>query len=109
MTLTEINTMMASIGLPYTYYSFPIGHVPEPPYFAFFYPNSDNFGADNVVYQKINSVSIELYSKTPDFEAETQIESVLDANHIYWEKDSVFLDSEQLYETIYEMEILING
>ena len=109
MTLTEINDMMASIGLPYTYYSFPVGNVPAPPYFVFFYSDSDNFGADNKVYQCINTVNIELYSKLPDFEAEKQIEDVLESNGIYWNKSHVYLASEELYETVYEMEILING
>lgn len=109
MTYKEINDLMAAIGLPYTYYSFPIGEVPDLPYFVFFYPESDNFGADNQVYQEITAVSIELYSKRKDFSSEKRIEDVLNANKIYWEKSSAFLTSEDMHETIYEMEIVVNG
>ena len=109
MTFEEVKNIVESIGLPFVYYQFPIGQVPDLPYVIYYYPSSDNFSADDHVYQKIESLNIEVYTKEKDFAVEKQIEDVLDEHLIFWQKSESYITSENMYEVIYEMEVLIDG
>lgn len=109
MTFEEVKEMIASMGFPYTYHFFPIGEVPAPPYVVFYYPQSNNFDADDQVYQRVESLNIELYTPIKSFRAEKAVEDVLNANNIVWEKSETYIQSEHMYEVLYEMEIVING
>lgn len=109
MTFLEVKNMIESIGLPFVYYQFPINQAPSLPYVIYYYPNSDNFGADNYVYQKIQTLNIEVYTKDKDFAIEKQVEDVLDEHLIFWNKSESYITSENMYEVIYEMEVLIDG
>lgn len=109
MTYKEIAQMINSIGLPYTYYSFPIGNVPDLPYVVFYYPSNDDLAADNTNYQKIVRLNIELYTKNKDFATEELVESVLNAHDLVFSRSEDYLTSENMYEVLYEMEVLIKG
>ncbi len=108
MTYQEIISILSEIDLPYAYDHFAEGESPDPPFMVFLFPRSDNFGADNKVYQKINVLHIELYTdkKSPDIE--TQVEAVLDKYELFYEKTEVWIASERLYEVLYEMEVIQN-
>lgn len=108
MTYQEIQSILSEIDLPYAYDHFAEGESPDPPFMVFLFPRSDNFGADNKVYQKINVLHIELYTdkKSPDIE--TQVEAVLDKYELFYEKTEVWIASERLYEVLYEMEVIQN-
>ena len=108
MTYQEILSILSEIDLPYAYDHFAEGESPDPPFMVFLFPRSDNFGADNKVYQKINVLHIELYTdkKSPDIE--TQVEAVLDKYELFYEKTEVWIASERLYEVLYEMEVIQN-
>lgn len=109
MTYEEVKTMMESMGFPTAYYQYPINQVPSLPFTVFYYPNTNNFAADNEVYTKIESLNIELYTANKSFADEETVESVLKANNLVWQKSETYLDSEHMYEVLYEMEIYING
>lgn len=109
MTVEEIYEMVEAIGLPCTYYSFPEKEAPSLPYVVFYFPNSNNFPADDRVYAHITSLNIELYTNEKSFEYEAAVESVLDLHGMVWEKSESYLNSEQMYEVLYEMEIIVNG
>lgn len=68
-------------------------------------PNSNNFGADGMVYLKINEVHIELYTDCKDLSAEQKTETVLDKYGIFFEKSEVWIESEKLYEVLYKFEM----
>ena len=108
MTYQEILSILSEIDLPFAYDHFAEGESPEPPFMVFLFPRSNNFGADNKVYQKINVLHIELYTdkKSPDIE--TQVEAVLDKYELFYEKTEVWIASERLYEVLYEMEVIQN-
>lgn len=109
MTLKEIEQMIASIGLPYVYYSFPEKQAPNLPYVIYYYPNSANFSADDVVYKKVFALNVELYTREKDFLYEEQVEAVLDLNNLVWDKSEAYLNSENMYEVLYQTEIFIDG
>lgn len=109
MTFEEIEAMINSVGLPVAYYSFPEKEAPVLPYIVYYYPSTNNFAADDSVYGRINALNIELYTKDKDFELEETVEAVLDGHQMVWNKNESYLDSEHMYEVLYEMEINING
>lgn len=108
MTYQEVAQMIESIGLPYTYYSFPINQAPNLPYIVFYFPNSDDFSADNLNYVLITDLNIELYSRDKNFTLEKQVEDVLKNNNIYFSKSETFINTENMYEVLYETQIVIN-
>ena len=105
MTHEEVMAVMEEIGLPYAYHHFVEGESPDPPFLVFLYPNSDNFAADGMVYFKVNRLNIELYTDLKDVELEETVEAVLDKHGIFYEKSEVWIESENLYEVLYQMEV----
>ena len=68
-------------------------------------PESDNFHADGITYAKIDVLNIELYSDEKDWNNEKKIEDILDKYGITYDKTGEYLDSEKMYEVLYEMEV----
>lgn len=106
MTFQEVKQMIESIGLPYTYDSFPNNVAPAPPYIVFNYPNNDDFGADNTNYVSIDVLNIELYTSTKDFELEKNLEAVLNANGFYYDKTETFIRQDNIYQITYVTEVI---
>ena len=105
MTHQEVIEMIEEVKLPYAYHHFVEGESPEPPFLVFLYPNSDNFAADGMVYFKVNRLNIELYTDLKDVELEETVEAVLYKHGIFYEKSEVWIESENLYEVLYQMEV----
>lgn len=107
MTYKEINNMISSIGLDYAYYSFPVDEAPDLPYIVFYYPNYNDLGADDINYQTIAQLNIELYTANKDFDLERQVEDVLTSNNLFFSKSETFIQQEVMYEVLYEIDIVI--
>ena len=105
MTYDDITNMLKEAGLPLAYDHFAEGESPEPPFLIFLFPGSDNMFADNGVYFKINQLNMELYTNKKDPELEEKLEDILTAHEIPWEKSEVWIDSEKMYEVLYQTEI----
>jgi hypothetical protein len=69
------------------------------------FPGSENFAADDVVYMEFSNLSIELYADEKDLELEDRVEAVLNAHEIFWNKSEVWIESEKLYEVLYQMTV----
>ena len=106
MTYTEIASMVEEIGIPSAYDHFAEGESPPPPFVLFLLPGTNNFMADGEVYEQVTEVSIELYTdlKMPPLEA--QVERVLRAYDITWDKTEVWIEDEMLFEVRYELNVL---
>ena len=105
MTHQNVMEMLDEMNMPYAYHHFVEGESPEPPFLVFLYPGSDNFAADGKVYFKVNKLNIELYTDLKDVELEETVEAVLDKHGIFYEKSEVWIESENLYEVLYQMEV----
>ena len=105
MTHNDLMEMLEEACLPIAYDHFAEGEAPDLPYICFLYPASDNFGADGRVYYKINQVNVELYTDLKDPALEDRLETVLDRHGLFYEKSEVWIESERLYEVLYEFEI----
>lgn len=103
MDQAELLTLLKTSGLPVAYHHF--AEPPEPPYVVYLFAQSDNFGADNKVYSKADGYHVELYTTKKDPVSEALLEGVLDAAEIYWEKSEFYIESEKLYQVLYEITI----
>lgn len=87
------------------YRAFPVNEAPEFPYICIMATQTDNFMADNHVYEVIQGVEIELYSEMKDLEAESALEATLNENDIPWQKYEEYIDSEEMYQITYDVEV----
>lgn len=108
MTYKQIDTMVGLMGLPYAYYQFPETDQ-KPPFICWFLEGIDDVYADNANYQRIVNLTIEFYSDEKDFTNEAAIESQLTLSGLTYTKTETYIDSEKMHQTVYEMEVLING
>ena len=67
---------------------------------------SSNFFADNKVYKKVKNIKIELYTAEKNLEIEENLERLLDENEIAYETDETWIESEKLFQKIYEVELI---
>ena len=105
MSYEEINEMMQETGLPFAYHHFAEGEAPRPPFLLFLSPGEDTFGADNVMYYSFKRLNIELYTDEKSPETEKAVEEVLTSHGIYYSKSEIWIESERLYEILYETEV----
>ena len=105
MTHAEVKAMVEEMGLPFAYHHYAEGESPEPPFLLFLSPGENTFSADNVAYFSFKQLDIELYTDKKLPELEEQVEAVLAKHEIYYTKTELFIDSEELYEVLYEMEV----
>lgn len=109
MTHENIVTMLEEANLPLAYDHFAEGESPDPPFLVFLFPGTDNVFADNRVWQKVNRLNIELYTVEKNPETEERIEDILDSYEIPYEKTEVWIESEKMYEVLYQTEIIYGG
>ncbi len=103
--MKELIAILEKVGIPFAYDHFAEGESPNPPFLCFLLPGSDNFAADGRVYFKINEVRVELYTDIKDLSAEQSVEAALDQHGIFYEKSETWIDSEKLYEVLYQFEM----
>lgn len=102
--MERLIAIMEEIGLPYAYHHFAEGEGPDPPFLCFLTSGSDNFAADGKAYYRIDEIHIELYTDRKDPALEYSVEAVLDGHGIFYRKTEVWIESEKLYEVLYQFE-----
>ena len=108
MTLNDIYTILKATGYPVAYSHFTgttTTPLPSPPYITYLSAYSSNLMADNKVYKKIDNLQIELYTIKKDLVAEKKLEDILDTNEIAYESTETWIDTEKLFQKIYEISI----
>jgi hypothetical protein len=100
--LTEI---LNEIGIPFAYDHFAEGESPEPPFICYLFPSDDNFAADGIVFYQITRVRIELYTDLKDPATEQRVTAALTENGIFYTKNEVWIEEENLYEVTFEFEL----
>lgn len=107
MTYQDISTMIDEIGIPSAYRVF--RDEQELPYCIFFYPENADVMADDTNYQTNVVLRLELYDKEKPFELESRTENILTRHGLVYAKFDDYIESERMYMTTYESEVLING
>lgn len=105
MTHEEVITMLERMKLPIAYDHFAEGEAPDPAFICFLFSGSENFGADDRVYYEVSDLRIELYTDAKDPELEDQLEAILDEYELFWDKSEVWIESEKLFEVLYQMQV----
>jgi len=105
MTYEEIAAMVQEIGLPFAYHHFAEGESPPPPFLLFLSPGEETFSADDVAYFSFKQLDVELYTDRKQPELEERVEEVLTRHEIYYTKTESYIESERLYEVLYEIEV----
>ena len=103
--MEELLSILGETQIPFAYDHFAEGESPNPPFICYLLPGSNNFAADGKVYYKISQVNIELYTDRKDPAVEQKLEDALDAASIFYNKTEVWIDSEKLYEVLYQFEM----
>ena len=110
MTLKELNAALQTIpgfAKKVAYRAFPVGKAPKLPFICYLCTNTNNFDADESVYQVIQEVDIELYTAKKDEASETAVEDKLNECGLVWEKYEDYLDSENCYMITYSTSLVI--
>ena len=93
--------LLKTTGLPVAYHHFT--SPPSSPYMVYLFSYNTNFGADNKVYNAAKNFQVELYTTKKDSASEKLIEDALNGADVYWEKTEMYIDSEGLYQVLYEI------
>jgi hypothetical protein len=108
MNLYDLKIILEATGYPVAYLRFVETEnepLPQPPFIVYLSAFSSNFMADNVVHKEIDNVQIELYTDKKDVSAETKVATVLNQNEIPYQTTETFIESEGLYQKIYEVRL----
>lgn len=105
MKYDKIVEMIEETNIPFAYDHFAEGESPDPPFCIFLIPGSDNFHADDSVYEKLSVLVVELYTDKKDPLLEEIVEDVFTRHEMIWTRSEVWIDSEKLYEVRYEMTV----
>lgn len=103
MTNGEIKKILETSGLKVAYRAFKREYVPPLPFICFMETDTDNFFADGKAYLEIRGLRVELYTKMKEKDVEDKVEEALSS--FCWNKSETYLDTEQCYQIIYEMEV----
>ena len=101
MTLSELGSLLETTGYPVAYRSF--STTKTPPFICYLVAYSNNFSADGKVFAKAEHIQVELYTDKKDQIAEARVENALSG--FFWQKTEIYLQSEAIYQIIYEIEV----
>lgn len=105
MTYEEFERGIKDLGFKISY-----SHFEEkvtPPFLCFLDDGCEDFTADNKHFFSIKSGVLELYTNNKNPKIETEIEGFFNNNEILYKKmGTVYIDSEKLYETIYNINLI---
>jgi hypothetical protein len=108
MNLIELKEILMATGYPVAYLRFVETEnepLPNPPFIVYLSAYSSNFMADNQVHHEIDNVQIELYTDKKDQIAENKIATVLNDHEMPYQTTETFIESENLYQKIYEVRL----
>lgn len=109
MDLKELREKLEESEIAVQYRAFKEGQAPELPYLIFYVNgNDDSLRADNKNFFKIQDVVLELYTEEKDVELEEKIEEILSNNNIEFEYDETYIETEDMFESIYYIQIATN-
>lgn len=108
MTHKEISAMVDEMGYPSAYRRFE-GEPTSTPFIIFYSPETIDLFADGKNYQRVEILNIELYTVRKNFEAERNVEAVLEKYGFSYSKDEQSAGEKEALGIIYTMGVLIDG
>lgn len=105
MTTEQIQTALASSGIPCAYRFFPNDEEVQTPFMVWYMDGETYVYADNENYLGIKDITIELYTTTKDARTEATVEEAV-AKVGAFSKVETYIDSDNCYLIRYETEAL---
>ena len=78
--------------------------TPALPYIVFLEKSNCN-GADNKVFILERDITVELYSSRINREKENELEEIFIKNYIDFRKNRIWIDSEKVFQTVYDFSL----
>ena len=103
MTTEQLKKTLDSSGIKFAYRKWE--EEQKAPFGVFLLVNESNFYADGALYYHVGRYQIELYTAKKSPKDEKRVEAALAAAGIAWEKSEYFIESEKLYQILYECEV----
>lgn len=104
MTYLDLIQEMKTLGFPCTYHHF--ATEPTPPYTVVLHAYSSDVIADNQNYADVGNYQLELYHTIKHPPSEKQIEDKLRELRLPYQKIETFIESEGLYQVIYQIRLI---
>lgn len=102
--------MAEGVTIPAAYLQFPEdNNAPSPPFICYYYTGDSDLKADDMNYQKIRQLTVELYCDNKDFALESAVEDALTSSGIVYTKMETYIEDELMYMTTYETEVVITN
>lgn len=100
--MQDLKILLEGLNIPVAYDHF--NTETNPPFLVFRRYSQSNFGADNIVYEKINNYYIYLVTEYKDPTLEEQLEAILTSAEIYYNVESEeYIDTEKCYQIVYSI------
>jgi hypothetical protein len=110
MTHKEIYEALLETDLPVTFQFWESpDNIPPLPYIVFTYPSNNDYMADDTNYVEITRLEVGLYTKRKSIAVERSVEAVLKQYFNPFFKTSDYVPADSMHETLYTMEVAING
>lgn len=103
MTLQELKIRLEATGIPVAFNHF--DSETQPPFLVYSTPDESCLYADGIIVYRTVSVEAELYTRIKSPETERKVEAALQAAGLSYQKYQDWIDSEQVYQTVYEFEL----
>ena len=104
MDEAKMKELLESSGIPFAYH---IWRKPPSklPWGVYRFSTTSEMYADGVLYHAVRRYQIELYTDTKEPLIEKMLEDTLTDNKIAFDKSETYIESEQLYQILYECEV----
>lgn len=103
MTESELYNILKTSGIPFAYHIWKA--PPTLPWGVYRTVNQSKFYADGEIYYNITQYDIELYTAKKESKTEKKLEVALSNAGITFTKTELYIESEKLYEILYECEV----
>lgn len=104
MIQSELFALLKTTGYPVSYHHFTA--PPVPPYIVYLRAFDNNISSDYKVHGKFKFYQIELYTIIKDLVAEQKLEAVLNGINAEYDVTEVYIDTEVLYQIIYQIKVM---
>ena len=108
MKQSELFQALTAVA-PTAYLAFPEESHQEPPFICYYLPGINDVYADNINYQRIWNLTIELYTESKRLDLENTIENALKSMGLAYDREEVWIDSERMYQITYYTEVIFEG
>ena len=114
MNKNEVCEMLYKLEIPFVYSHFKEGSAPRLPFLIYYYDGVILHGLlqqylpeRDILHEEVSSKDFDkiIEGIEKDFKLEKKIEDLLQTYSLIYTKDEVWIPSEEMYETIYKMEV----